>query len=186
MSYLVFYKELTKGDYKIIPIRDQDKFLIMQWRNEQMDILRQQEALTEEMQSRYFEMVVNRERNMLHPNQILVSYLKNNRLIGYGGLVHINWIDRRGEVSFLLESKRNENSELLCREYSIFLSFIKILAFDKLHFNKITTEAFDIRPQIIQTLEENGFVLEGRLRDHNFIKGKFVDSIIHGCFSKNT
>jgi len=186
MSYRVFNSELIEGDYKIIPIRDQDKFLIMQWRNEQMDILRQQEPLTEEMQSRYFESVVNKERNMLHPNQVLVSYLKNNQLIGYGGLVHINWIDKRGEVSFLLETKRNENRELLHREYSIFLTVIKILAFDKLQFNKITTEAFDIRPQIIQTLEENGFVLEGRLRNHNLIKGKFVDSLLHGCFSKNT
>jgi hypothetical protein len=185
MSYpILIRKEFTKGDYKILPIRDQDKFEIMRWRNDQIDVLRQNAPITRDMQTRYFKEVVMKELKMHKPNQILVSYLCNNILIGYGGLVHINWIDKRGEVSFLLDTDRNKHIELLKKEYAVFLSLIKILAFEELCFNKITTEAFDIRPHMINVLEENGFVLEGRLRDQYFINGRFVDSLLHGCFSK--
>ena len=49
------YKNLSKkifekGDYKIIPIRYQDRFDIMQWRNEQMFHLRQNKILTKDAQ----------------------------------------------------------------------------------------------------------------------------------------
>jgi len=185
MSYTIFKgKEFRQGDYRIVPIRDEDKFEIMHWRNDQIDVLRQKDPLTKIMQARYFEEVVKKELIMDRPNQILVSYLLNDKIIGYGGLVHINWIDKRGEVSFLLETERNKNISVLKTEYSIFLSLIKMIAFDVLFFNKITTEAFDVRPHIIDVLEENGFILEGRLREHNFVKGKFVDSLLHSCFSK--
>ncbi len=187
MSYPILKrKEFKQGNYKIVPIRDQDKFEIMQWRNDQIDVLRQNMPLTRDMQTRYFKEVVMKELKMDKPNQILVSYLFNDILIGYGGLVHISWIDKRGEVSFLLETDRNRNIGVLKKEYAVFLSLIKILAFDELLFNKITTEAFDIRPHIINVLEENGFVLEGRLRDQYLINGRFVDSLLHGCFSKRS
>ncbi len=45
-------------NYKIIPIRDEDKYDIMRWRNEQIYHLRQNEPLTEEKQEKYFQNVV--------------------------------------------------------------------------------------------------------------------------------
>ena len=33
-----------------------------------------------------------------------VSWLSNNELIGYGGLVNISWENLRGEISFLLKT----------------------------------------------------------------------------------
>ena len=42
------------------------------------------------------------------PYQILFSFLKNNEFIGYGGLVHINWEEKKAEISFLLNTKINE------------------------------------------------------------------------------
>ena len=58
------YKCLTKntfksGAYSLIPLRDEDKYAIMQWRNQQLDILRQKQLLTEEQQEKYFASVVN-------------------------------------------------------------------------------------------------------------------------------
>jgi RimJ/RimL family protein N-acetyltransferase len=52
-----------------------------------------------------------------------------------------------------------------------------------LKLNKLTTEAFDLRPYLIETLEKNGFVLEGRLRSHNLINGIYRDSLLHACFN---
>jgi RimJ/RimL family protein N-acetyltransferase len=185
MGYKVLNNRIFKRkDYSIVSIRESDKFQIMHWRNAQIGILRQKEPLTEQMQSEYFETVVKLDFNSLQPKQILVSYLYKGELIGYGGLVHIQWMDSRAEVSFLLCPERNNNVEFFKQDYGVFLTLIKQLAFNELKLKKLTTEAFDVRPYLIETLEKNGFVLEGRLKDHNFINGKFVDSLLHGCFSK--
>jgi hypothetical protein len=47
------------------------------------------------------------------PNQILFSFLEENKCIGYGGLVHINWNDINGEISFIIDTKleKNDNSK---------------------------------------------------------------------------
>ncbi len=41
------------GDYKIIPLREEDIQLIRTWRNEQIDLLRQQKILSEKDQIKY-------------------------------------------------------------------------------------------------------------------------------------
>ncbi len=57
------YKALTqnsfsKDEYSIVPIRYEDRYKIMEWRNDQIDLLRQKEDLTIEEQDFYFENVV--------------------------------------------------------------------------------------------------------------------------------
>ena len=51
-------QEYTLGDYSIVPLRYEDRFFIMKWRNEQIYHLRQARPLTEEDQQRYFDNVV--------------------------------------------------------------------------------------------------------------------------------
>ena len=70
------YKNLSKqsfveGDYTLVPLRHEDRYQIMYWRNEQIFHLRQSEPLTKEKQDWYFENVINKlfEQNL--PNQIL-------------------------------------------------------------------------------------------------------------------
>ena len=58
------YKALNNQEYSfkghsIVPIRDQDKFDIMNWRNEQIHHLRQTEKLNEKLQNKYFKEVVS-------------------------------------------------------------------------------------------------------------------------------
>ncbi len=184
MSYVVLKnRAFTIGQYRIIPIREEDKFEIMEWRNTQLDILRQSELLTREKQEAYFQNVVKKDFDKETPSQILFSYLLNDELIGYGGVVHLNWTDRRGEISFLLETKRNQDVAQFKTDYSAYLKLIKQVAFSELNLNKVTTEAFDLRPYLIETLEANGFVQEGRLKRQNFIGGRFVDSLLHACFN---
>ena len=83
------------GRYSIVAIRPDDRWKIMEWRNEQLDILRQPGVLTRDMQQRYFDQVVIPQFSQTTPLQILVSYLYDDQLIGYGGLVHIQWVDKR-------------------------------------------------------------------------------------------
>lgn len=170
------------NEFKIVPIRYNDRFIIMNWRNEQMYHLRQNKPLTEKDQNDYFNHIVNDLFNQDKPTQILFSLLKNNNFIGYGGLVHINWVDYNAEISFLIQ----KNLEIYYFEkyWSLFLTFIKKIAFDDLNFKKVYTYAFDVRPHLYKILENNNFIQEAVLEDHCLIENQFKNVVIHSFFNK--
>ena len=183
-AYLCLSKQIyTCGSYTLVPLRHHDQEPIRVWRNEQITILRQKKPLTQPEQAAYYSTVVAKLFEIEQPNQLLFSFLLNNVLIGYGGLVHISWEDKNAEISFLLETKRNENSNLFKHEWGIYLQMLKEIAFEQLHFQKIYTYAYDIRPHLIDMLLDNGFVQEARLHNHVFIENKFCDVLIHAFFN---
>ena len=49
--------------------------------------------------------------------------IKNEELIGYGGLVHINWINKSAEISFLMNTKLE--SKYFSTHWKMFLKLIK-------------------------------------------------------------
>lgn len=166
--------------YSIIPIREIDMDLIRQWRNEQIETLRQKTPITAHEQRRYFKEFIKPSFNEKKPDQILFSYLLNKRLIGYGGLTNIDWESKRAEISFILDPKRTRNKNLYRKEFFSFFELIKQVAFNHLSFHKLYVETFDIRSLQVSFLEESGFVLEGRLKDHVLINKTYHDSLIHG------
>ena len=184
--------EFTFDDYTLVPLRLEDAESIRQWRNQQINILRQPHPITKQDQENYFERVVKPLSQQKQPNQLLFSLLYEGTCIGYGGLVHISWQNLRAEVSFLmsLDTLRSQckksltNNELYRITFTAHLQALKKLAFEELGFHRIFTETFDIRPLHISILEDNNFVLEGRMIDHAVINGRFVDSLLHGCIKK--
>ena len=171
-------------EYSIVPFQEKDLFDIKKWRNEQLDILRQKKILTDDDQTLYFKNVINPNFDAQYPSLILFSFLVDKYCIGYGGLTNIDWESKRVELSFVLSTKRNENIELYEKEFSIFIKLIKIVTFNELRFNRIFTETYDIRPHHIAILEKNGFLFEGRMKQHVKIGQRYVDSLIHGCITK--
>ena len=177
-SYRVLNKQVfCAGDYSIVPIRMQDRYDIMRWRNEQMYHLRQKKPLTPEEQDRYFDEVVSKLFDQEKPDQILFSYLQGDKCIGYGGLVHINWEDRHAEVSFIMDTRLEKDSFEL--HWQTFLGLIDQPAFEEIKLHKIFTYAYDLRPRLYTVLENNGFIREATLKDHCLIENKFVDVVIH-------
>ncbi len=172
--------EYSQGIYTLGSIRDEDKNLIMQWRNEQIDILRQKEVLTPQMQEWYFTNIVDKLFEQEKPNQLLFSFFENKECIGYGGLVHIDWESRNAELSFLTSPERAVST--FATDWSFFLNLIKRVAYLELDFFKIYTYAYDIRPQLYEILKKNGFVEEARLKNHISINNKFYDVLIHSFF----
>jgi RimJ/RimL family protein N-acetyltransferase len=164
----------------IRPIHAEDMEAIRQWRNAQLDVLRQSQPITREEQERYFTTHVRKSMASAHPPQILVSCFEGDRHIGYGGLVHIAWEHKRAEVSFLLDPGRTADPALYRRDFSTFLRLIRELAFRKHGLARLFTETYAMRTAHIAILEESGFVREGVLRHHVWIGGRPVDSIIHG------
>ncbi len=177
-SYKILSKQVySAGNYSIVPIRMEDRYDIMRWRNEQMYHLRQNKPLTKEDQDRYFEEVVSKLFDQDKPDQILFSYLEGEKCIGYGGLVHINWTDRNAEVSFImdttLETKQFEF------HWSNFLAFIEEVAFTNLGLHKLFVFAFDLRPHLYDVLDQNNYFMDGRLKQHCLFNEKFIDVVIH-------
>ncbi len=181
-SYKALNKqEFAKGNYRIIPIRMEDRYAIMQWRNEQIFHLRQNKPLTKEDQDNYFNTAVASLFSQEQPGQILFSYLEGDTCIGYGGLVHINWIDQNAEISFITSTAIEK--EEYAFHMSTFLGLLEEVAFNELAFHKLFTYAFDVRPHIYPILEMNGFKKEAVLKEHCLFNGDFKDVIIHVKFN---
>lgn len=173
-------QEFSNNNFRLVPIRMQDRWEIMKWRNEQIYHLRQNKPLTEEDQNKYFLQVVGKLFDQEQPNQILFSLLEGETCIGYGGLVHINWVDRNSEISFIM------NTELESTRFEeVWLEYLKLLdlvAFDTLGFHKIYTYAFDLRPHIYPIFESAGFVKDAVLKEHCLFNGRYLDVVIHAKF----
>lgn len=173
-----------KEGYLLVPIRYEDRLAILNWRNEQLYHLRQEKPLTVEQQNQYFSEVVSALFRSPRPDQLLFSYLKNGECIGYGGLVHINWTDKNAEISFLVNSSILDNHHLYFECFQTYLEIIKQIGFDELKFNKLYTETYDLRGAHIEILEESGFTLEGRLREHMLLDGAYYDSLCHSILKR--
>ncbi len=171
-----------QGSFSIVPLRYEDRMDILKWRNEQIYHLRQNKPLTVEDQDNYFNNVVAKLFEQEQPNNLLFSYLENDKCIGYGGLVHINWIDKNAEISFImntaLETKRF--SEIWCA----YLVLLEQVAFKEIKFHKIFTYAFDLRPHLYEVFLKNEFKEEARLKEHYLFNGKYIDIVIHSKINK--
>jgi len=172
------------GEYTLLSVRPKDIQSIRLWRNAQMNVLRQECEITPEAQEQYYAREIWPTMEEDTPRQILFSFLNRQTLIGYGGLVYLNWQAKKAEVSVLFDL--SERSEAQYREQlSAYLTLLKQAAFNDLKLHRLWTECYDIRPLHIAILEQQGFIFEGRLRDHEWIDGSYVDTLFHGCLSSD-
>lgn len=182
-EYKILNKQIfISGNYKIVPVRYEDRMLIMKWRNEQIYHLRQSKPLTETDQENYFNNVVSKLFGEERPNQLLFSYLANDKCIGYGGLVHINWVDKNAEISFLINTDLEKDE--FHKHWGIYLDLIEQVACGELNLHKIYTYAFDLRHHLYEAVEAKGYIKEAILNDHCFFNGEFKDVVIHSKMVK--
>ena len=180
------YKCLSKNifeelNYKLVPLRFEDRFKIMKWRNEQIYHLRQTTVLTKEKQNEYFESTIAKLFEQDKPDQLLFSLLNEGDCIGYGGLVHIDWELKTAEISFLMDTSLEfEQFEIL---WTKFLKLIERVAYDHLFFRRIFTFSYDLRPRLYKVLDKSKYKLERTIKNSIKIKNQFVDAKIHSKYS---
>ena len=157
--------------YNLRTIENEDLELIRKWRNEQIDILRQVKPISYNEQKDYFS---NIHKDSI---QILFALTIDDLFVGYCGLVNIDYIYSTAEVSFI--AKTNMQDSNYRKLFTFTLDNLAKYAFNTLNLNKIWTETYEFRKKHIHILESFGFIQEGILREHVYIKGKKHNSIIH-------
>lgn len=177
------YKPLKKdcffsGNYCLIPVRYKDRLQIMNWRNDQIEILRQKELLTKEKQDKYFYDVMAKLFDEEKPSQLIFSLLFNDELIGYGGLVHIDWIKKTAEISFLNTPERAKDIVTFDKDWTNFLTLIETVAFEQLKLYSINTYAYNLRPYLYPILEAAGYTWD---KNHSqaLETDKYTDIVVH-------
>jgi len=178
-------ERLERGDLWLAAVQPGDIEAIRQWRNAQIDILRQKAPISAQQQRTYYATQIWPALETREPANILVGYHEGDRLVGYGGLVHIAWEHRRAEVSFLLDPVLMAVPETYGPYFAAFLGLMKTLAFEDLGLERLVTETYAIRGPIIRILEAEGFRHEGTLRHHVRIEGTPVDALMHGCLKSD-
>jgi RimJ/RimL family protein N-acetyltransferase len=183
------YKALSSERYselhlEFASIQPSEIECIRVWRNSQLGILRQNSEISPKEQKHYFRKEVFSECSKSHPRQILLSIRDSGRLVGYTALVHIDWSNQRAELSFLLDPQIEEGTARFLMIFGASVRLLKRLAFSELGLNRLTTETFAGRHTVVEALESQGFLEEGKLREHVLIEGLFEDSQIHGCLAK--
>ena len=178
--------ELSTESYVIKAVQSSDIEQIRQWRNMQIRLLRQTSPLAEADQKAYFEQEIWPSMRLKKPDQILLGFHKSKAMIGYGGLVHIDWLSSKAEVSFLLEPSRGSSETTYKEDFCRFLDLIKILAFDDLGLRRLYTESYTSRSNHDvheHALTASGFHLEGTLKDHTRFDGQYFDAVVHGLIT---
>ena len=182
-SYRVLKNQVFEnGKYSIVPIRSDDRHDIMKWRNDQIYHLRQKELLSKETQDKYFSNVVEKLFDLSSPNQLLFSFLKDQKCVGYGGLVHINWEDKHAEISFVM--KTSLENDYFHEYWSEYLDLIEKVAFEDIKFNKIFVYAFDLRPRLYEVMNDSFYTNEAVLKKHHMFNNQYVDVLIFSKFNK--
>ncbi len=177
-TYKVLNQQIfTNNHFSIIPIRYEDRINIMHWRNEQIYHLRQLQPLTQETQDNYFNTVVASLFEEENPKQILFSYLENDILIGYGGLVHIDWNNKNAEISFVMNTSLEK--DFFVFHWSNYLQLIEQVAFKDLQLHKLFIYAYNLRPKLYEAAESQAFYKEAVLKEHILFDNKFIDVVIH-------
>ena len=144
-----------------------------------MLVLRQTKEISPGQQRKYFDQFVFSQCASHEPSQILLAIFWEGKFVGYGGLVHINWDMKWGEISFLLNPGIAEGSQVYIEIWAMFLKLMDLIAFDELCFKYLYTETYKFRSQHILTLENQGYKPDLSLEEEELGVKSATHSIFH-------
>jgi RimJ/RimL family protein N-acetyltransferase len=114
----------------------------------------------------------------------VIVRLEDNKPIGAGGLLYINWINRAADFSFYI----GENS-LYVDDNGYSLEATRLLieyGFNNLNLNKIWMELYEFDLKKLEFFKQKfNFIEDGTLRDNCYENGKYYDSYIISILKKD-
>jgi hypothetical protein len=153
---------------------------IREWRNQQMDVLRQSEVITEAAQAAWYHAVYLPAVASDRPTQLLFVLQQDGARRAYGGYTNVEWNVRRAELSFLAPPAVARSLDRYMATQQLFFSFLLSFGFEQLHLTRLFTETYAFRAEHIRVLERMGLRHEGTMRRHGWAQGEWTDSLIHG------
>ena len=162
----------------LVPLEKEFLPKLKEWRNSQMNILRQLKPLTNYNQEKWYQQLSEDKKQVMF-GIMICNEKQGMKFIGYCGFSGIDSKNNRAELSFLVDPDRTSNDELYKKDFLSALYMLGRYGFEELNLNKIFTETFSFRKKHINILEDFGFHLDGVLREHHFTNGQYYDSLIH-------
>lgn len=157
-SFSIASPRCGPGNYNLVSIRERDIEDIRIWRNAQISVLRQKEAISREQQKQYFYSYFADAAASANPKNLLFSLLNyEGQLVAYGGIVHIQWSLSIAELSFLASNEIAGSRLLYENVFRAFLDLIEKVAFVDLGLRTIYTETFSFRVEHMGVLESCGY-----------------------------
>jgi RimJ/RimL family protein N-acetyltransferase len=139
------------------PLYPWDIEKIRRWRNSQTKYLRQEATISRLGQVRYFFNSAIRDMKLERPDKVLLGIESKGELVGYCGLVHVDWFRKEAEVSFLLSDAKisiEAYKEIMTSSLRCLCEVANSLSLEKL---KTETYVYPERKNHIQNLESFGF-----------------------------
>jgi RimJ/RimL family protein N-acetyltransferase len=167
--------------YQFREVQYEDIFIHMKIRNEQLEILRHREPVTEEHQMKWYKNVIIPSQQTDKPTTKIFTILYDGRVIGNGGLCYIDYENMKAEFSFIVEKERQ--GEQFENDFKAYITYIKEYGFKKLGLHRIYAEVYDFRKHLINLFFKEGFEFEGTLRDNVKMYGTFHDAYMFSCLS---
>lgn len=185
MSHPLHLNQMLQDHPIFRRLRQDDLMKLLDWRNSQQSVLRQQSSLTPADQAQWWREHVLPSYASSQPRLFLLALDRGDGISSYGGLTNIDWVSRRAEVSFLAEPQIVKSPALYRREFLDSLLMYFDLAFSELELHRLFTETWSFRRSHIDLLESVGFQQEGVLRQHVVKDGQFFDAVIHGLLAQD-
>lgn len=102
----------------------------------------------------------------------------NGRHIGNIKLGNINWVHRNGELGILIGDKASWGKGFGKDACALLVQY----AFGKLNLHKVWLAVFSSNTAAYHLYKKLGFEEEGRLKEHVFSNGHFVDKILMSIY----
>lgn len=156
-------------------IESSDLEQLKDWRNlsEFRRNFREVKELNNDTQQKWFQLLQN---NLTRDYMFSIVDLKDNNLIGAGGLLYINWIIRSADFSFYI----GKDEVYIDKDYAS--DAVKLLldyGFKNLNLHKIWMELYEFDDKKLDFFQQLfNFKKDGTLRDNCFEDGRYWNSHI--------
>ncbi len=94
--------------------------------------------------------------------------------VGNCGLFDANWEDRSAEIGIHIGEKQYWDQGFGTKAMRLLCKF----CFESLNFHRLYLRVFETNPRAIRSYEKAGFILEGKMREAQFIDGVYVDVLL--------
>ena len=162
------------------PAQESDIPLFVRWMNdpETRQYIKRNMPLSEGEEKEWFVSLAKKSDANVH---LVMCSVEGNKPIGVIGLHRINWQSRHATTGTVIGEKDYRDKGLGTEAKMLLLKF----AFDTLNLHKVCSSAYATNGRSVHYSEKCGYKIEARLREQQFLDGKFVDMVLLAVFRED-